>query len=285
MTTQLGPASRTPEEYDWDAEREIDFRRYWNALVERWWLPVLGLVVGALIGYAVSLGGSQLWSAQTTIYLGQPYSSSGNVALQSPQTNPSSVRQIVTSADALAAAAKAAGLKSGNALRGRVSVSAVSGNVAKVGQTPLVTVTVQGRKRAAVRAAAASLGATVVTRLGTYADRKIGNFRQEIVADEKQIAAIDDALKGPSLTSTDRLVLLLQLRPVQQDRIAATQLLVQAQQVEAPRVLTHAAAQKVTARSRRSSIAVAAVVGLIIGLLAALLWEPVAARFGRRPAA
>jgi uncharacterized protein involved in exopolysaccharide biosynthesis len=38
----------------------------------------------------------------------------------------------------------------------------------------------------------------------------------------------------------------------------------------------------VSARSRRSSIAVAAVVGLILGILAALLWSPFAARFGRR---
>jgi uncharacterized protein involved in exopolysaccharide biosynthesis len=39
----------------------------------------------------------------------------------------------------------------------------------------------------------------------------------------------------------------------------------------------------VTARSRRNSVVVAAVIGLILGLIAALLWESVAARVALRP--
>src|ERR671937_1791946 len=82
---------------DWEAEQEVDFRRYCEALLARWWLPLVGLVLGAILGYLISLGGAQLYQAQATIYLGQPYSASGNVQLQSAQTNPSTVRTIAGS--------------------------------------------------------------------------------------------------------------------------------------------------------------------------------------------
>ena len=65
--------------FDPEAEQEVDFGRYWRLIVSRWWLVALGFVVGALVGYAISLGGSQQFKATTTLYLGQPYSASGNV--------------------------------------------------------------------------------------------------------------------------------------------------------------------------------------------------------------
>ena len=57
--------------------------------------------------------------------------------------------------------------------------------------------------------------------------------------------------------------------------------LVQARQVELPRIVTHAAAAKVTARSRRNSVVVAALVGLLLGIIAALVWDAYAARTRR----
>src|SRR6476469_10424963 len=84
----------TEPSFDPEAEQELDFGRYWCLLAARWWLVAAGLVAGAVIGYAISLGGSQQFKATATLYLGQPYSASGNVQLQAAQTNPSTVRQI-----------------------------------------------------------------------------------------------------------------------------------------------------------------------------------------------
>src|ERR1700730_18020725 len=123
MTAREQTTSRKPEAYDWDAEQEVDFRRYWDALAARWWLLLVGIVLGAIVGYAISLGGGQVYEAQATVYLGQPYSSGGTIQLQNLQTNPSTVRDIVSSQTSIAAAAKAAGLKSG-ALRGHIAVGA-----------------------------------------------------------------------------------------------------------------------------------------------------------------
>src|SRR5512143_2724148 len=127
--------------FDPEAEQEVDFGRYWRLLLARWWLVVAGLVVGAVIGYALSLGGSQRYKATATLYLGQPYSASGNVQLQAAQTNPSTVRQVAHAESIVDQAAATCKVKPGH-FRGGISTQSVSGNIAKNGQTPLVTLSV-----------------------------------------------------------------------------------------------------------------------------------------------
>lgn len=277
-------STRTPArpDLDFDAEQEVDLGRVAGTLAARWWLPLLGLVVGAILGYLASLGGNQVYKAQTTLYLGQPYSVSGNVQLQSAQTNPSTVRQIVNAQSTLEAVAAKARLKPGD-LRGQIAVAPVSGNLAKLGQTPLVTITVQGSARRKIADAANGLADAVVAdpTVAGYANAKIRNFRAQISADEREEATIQKAARSGAVSPTDLLVAQIQLRTAQQDRIQATGLLQQAQLVEAPRVVTKASASKVTARSRRNSVVVAAIVGLIVGILAALAWDAVASRVRR----
>jgi hypothetical protein len=76
-------------------------------------------------------------------------------------------------------------------------------------------------------------------------------------------------------------VIQIRLAQAQTDKLQTSQLLLQAKQVEAPSILTGAAAQKVTARSRRNTVVVAALIGLILGALAALAWDGAAARLRR----
>ena len=59
------------------------------------------------------------------------------------------------------------------------------------------------------------------------------------------------------------------------------QLLALAQNVEQSKVITPARAVKTTARSRRNSVVVGGLIGLLLGIVAALLWEP-AGRLARR---
>ena len=70
-----------PTTFDPEAEQEVDFGRYWRLIVARWWLVLAGFVIGAVIGYAISLGGTQVFKATVNLYLGQPYSASGSVQL------------------------------------------------------------------------------------------------------------------------------------------------------------------------------------------------------------
>src|SRR5438105_9782195 len=125
--------SQERQSFDPEAEQEIDFARYVRLLAARWWLIVAGLILGAVVGYAVSLGGGQRYQATATLYLGQPYSASGNVQLQAAQTNPSTVRQIVHATSIVDQAAARCKTKPG-AFKGGISTQTVSGNIAKNGQ-------------------------------------------------------------------------------------------------------------------------------------------------------
>jgi capsular polysaccharide biosynthesis protein len=272
--TAPAPPSRG---FDPEAEQEVDFARYVRLLAVRWWLLAAGLVVGAVIGYLISLGGTQIYSATATLFLGQPTSASGNSQLQTLQTNPSSVGTIVHSQQvqqAVAAKCKT----SVSEFRKGISTQAVTGSIAKSGQSPLVQVGVQAKRRKVAECAANNLAQIAATKLGTYAAGKIEQFQAQIAADDSQIKTTQTAISDPSISSTDKLILQTELRSTQQDKVAATLQLLQAKEVELPRVTVGAAARKITARSRRNTVVIAAVIGLILGAIAALLWDSVAPR-------
>jgi len=279
----MSPDAQTPPSLDPEAEQEVDFGRYWRLIAARWWLVAGGVVAAAIIGYAVSLGSSQTFLATATIYLGQPYTASGNVPLQSAQTNPSTVRAVIHADSVIAAVAAACKTKPGT-FRGGISTQALAGNIVKNGQTAVVSVSVQTRKRHVAACAANGLAKAVVAKTAAFANQKIANFSQEITTDERVINLVNAALQRGGLSVTDQLLLQLRLATTQQDRLSTSQLLSQAKQVEAPSILTSAAASRVTARSRRNTVVVAALIGLILGAIAALMWDGVAAGFSRRRA-
>ncbi|HVD42902.1 MAG TPA: hypothetical protein VNB58_04310 [Gaiellaceae bacterium] len=268
---------------DREAEQEVDLGRYWSAIVSHWWLPLVGLLVGAVLGYLVSLGGNQVWNASSTVYLGASYSIIGGNLLQGPQANPSTVGTIARAQDSIAQAAANAGMRADD-LRGNVSTKSIStgagASTLRVTANPLVRLTVQASTRRKAQVAANALARIVVDRLSPFADRKIAGLEERINADQQQIDAIERQQRGAS-DATAKAVFALHLGDVLDDQLQAKQLLIQAQEVERPKVLTRAAAVKTTARSRRNSVVVAAFLGLLIGLLAALLWEPVMRRRSR----
>jgi hypothetical protein len=270
-------------EPDLEAEQEVDLGRYWSAIVARWWLLLAALLVGALIGYLISLGGQQVWKASATVYLGASYSVVGGTLLQGPQANPSTVGTIAQAESSIEQAAARAGLRPAD-LRGNISTKTIStgagASTTRVTANPLVRITVQASTRRKAQVAANALAQVVVTRLSTYADRKIAGLQERINADQQQIDVIQRQQRSAS-DPTAKAVVALHLGDVLDDQLQAKQLLIQAQEVERPSVLTRAAAVKTTARSRRNSVVVAAFLGLLVGLFAALLWEPLAHRSRR----
>lgn len=263
-------------------EQEVDLGRWWSALVARWWLPVLGLIVGAFIGYVISLGGKEVWKASTNIYLGASYSPVGGVLLQGPQANPSTVGTIARAESTIQAAAAQAGMPA-SALRGNIATQSISSgagsSLVRTTGNPLVKITVQASTRRRAAAAANALGAVVVQRLAGFADGKIALLKTRIAGDQKEL---DTLLRGASAgDSATRAVLAVQAGALRDDVLQAKQLLIQAQQIERPQVLTRAAAVSTTARSRRNSVVVAAFLGLVLGVIAALVWEPLVRRARR----
>ena len=128
MSVRSEPRSR-PErrrEPDLDAEQEVDVGRYWRALQARWWLPLAGLVVGALLGYIAAVGGGEVYKAETTLYLGQPFSPTGQRARAGARDEPDDRRRRSRApSSSLKAAAAKCGTRVGQ-LRGKVSTQTVT---------------------------------------------------------------------------------------------------------------------------------------------------------------
>jgi len=287
-----------------DDEQEVSLASGWERLKARWWLPVLGLVVGAAVGLVLAIAGGSVWKAQSIVYLGQPFAPLGGGQIQSLATNPRTVNEVVHSESALRRASALSGIPVSR-LRSSVGVSDVTAAGQLRGINPLAEVTVQGSHPKKVELAVAALSNEIVSRVSTYVTQKVRILQTQVDTSKAQLAAADARIAqaeaqqqalvaNGSLTAVEKLLLSANLNAViattdqkrtsvQDDLSNAQQLLNLAQTVEMGSVVERGTAVKTTARSGRTSLVVGAFVGLIVGLIAALLAEPIAAR--RRRAA
>lgn len=290
---------------DLDGEQEVDLRSAWHRLVERWWLPIGGLVAGVVLGLVVAIGGGDVWEARTLLYLGQPFTPGGGGQIQSLQTNPRTVGEIIRSESALKDAARDSGLRLGE-LRGNVTSQTITTPGTARNLSPLVEIVVRAKGAAKAQRAADSLAGSVVEDVSVYVERKItlleeqiGNAEQQLVQIDRRIAAADEqqrlALADDRLSLSEKLLVSTNsnatINNAEQRRAtvfanlnSAEQLLSLAQTVERSQVIEAAAARRTEATSSRTAAVVGALLGLLVGAIAAWLWDPLVARRTRSAA-
>jgi uncharacterized protein involved in exopolysaccharide biosynthesis len=276
-------------------EREVDLGRYVDALIARWWLPALGLIIGVALGYLVSVSSKEVWRAQATVYAGSPYAPNGNTPITNAlSTNQSTITRIVKSEETIQEVSRASGMPA-RKLREGISTQRLASGLGRLVPSQLYLITVKGDDRRPTQEAARALADRVVQRVGGYARGKIETFRRQLSSLNIQLKAVDGqvsesqaALGRPGLSGVERLVAVSTLQfleqrrgTIEEDRAEKLQLLSLAEEVELPRPLDRAVAVKTTARSTRNTVAIAGFLGLLLGLFAALLWEPVTSRTAR----
>lgn len=271
--------------FDPEAEQEVDFAGYGRMLARRWWLVALGVVAGAVIGYLVSLGGQKVYSSTATLYLGQPYNPGGTQPILTLQTNPAAVAQIANSqaVDARAATqckTKPENFRKGISVQRVASATAAKGLAAQV--NPLVALTVQAAKGKVATCVANALARAAVAAVGTYPEAKIKNYKRRIAIDTEAIQQINAGLANPNVDPTAKVTLQIKLQSYQQDLSTYTGLLPLAKLVESPKVTVLARERQVTAQSSRNTVLIASLIGLILGVIAALLWDRVVPRLSAR---
>jgi capsular polysaccharide biosynthesis protein len=284
---------------DPDAEREVDLRSAWTRITARWWLPVAGLLIGAVLGVLASVGGGDVFRGRTLLYLGQPFTTSGGGQIQSLATNPKTVSQIIRSEAALRRAAAASGLTLGQ-LRGNVTSQAVVSAGQARNVSPLVEITVDAPAAHKAERAANSLAESVVGVVSTYVDEKIDLLNKQILSSRSELEDIDArvaaavrqqqaVITDKTISPTDKLIVIGSLNntisfseqrrgTVQQELFQNQQLLSLAENVEKSKVVQPAVASKTTATSRRNAAAIGALIGLIVGALAAAIADPILQR-------
>jgi hypothetical protein len=282
-----------------EGEQEVDLGSAWSRLKERWWLPVGGLLVGAVIGLALALSAGSVWRAQTIVYLGQPFAPLGGGQIQSLATNPVNVGEIIRSEAVLQDVSDETGIPVSK-LRSSISTKELTAEGQLRGINPLMEIAVKGSGRARVEGAADALAAHVVERVSVYVAEKTKLLEQQVASSAAQLDAVnarivsaqeqqDAILADRTLPLDQRLLVTANLNSVittadarraaiQDDLSEARQLLNLAENVESSSVVEKAAASKTTARSSRTSLVVGALVGLLLGAIAALVAGSLASR-------
>jgi capsular polysaccharide biosynthesis protein len=304
----MSPDSEPQAAVELEAEQEIDFGRYAQTIAARWWLLVVGAVLGALIGFLVSLSDGEIYKATAQVYLGQPLASDSPAAVTSPPTTLGLVQAFVTSEEAIEKAASEVGLRPGR-LRESVTARPILGTstTRQPFPAPLLAIEVTGANRAKTAAAANHLAKQAVAEVGGYTNTKIDTFRQQLAYIDVQLDKVNDRLNGAraqlneivsnrGLSTVERLVLVTNLNAeitlaeqrqagLELNRFNTTRALSLARDIEASRITAAAVAVRTEPTSRRTSVLVGAFIGFLLGIVAALLWDPVAGRMAARNAA
>ncbi|MBA3365537.1 MAG: hypothetical protein H0U03_07095 [Actinobacteria bacterium] len=278
-----------------DLEQEVDLADVKRRILARWWLPLAGLLLGLAIGYVLGTGSGNTYRAEAIVYLGLPIPPGGGPPIQGLANNPGTVARILRSEAALKEAARASGLRVAK-LRGRVSTQTIaSGQGARAAAPALfVDVEVKGDAARRIEVAANALARHLARRVSApYVETRIEQLENraasqaaDLKAIEAQIVTLTAAVRGARrLPPIERIDLVSLLSNSQQrrgdivDEQAATQQsLVFARTTERATIVEPAVAVETTARSVRNSMLVAGILGLLLGGLAALLWDRFAPR-------
>jgi len=251
-------------------------------------------VLGVVASYTLTTTDDRkLTRGAATVFLGQPITPNGSLVANPLSSNPLFANALAKQPSFQQPAAKAAGLAP-DALRGRVSVELVSTAVGVKGTAvPLAQVIVQGPFTPAQSAAAANaLAAGIVAEANRYTDAKL----EGAVAARDRLESRIGALAASGAETRERLDELARLPLPPAERSSLTTPLIamlqydsnteallseqlptlQAQvqyiqNVEAGRVITPAKGMKVAPASKQFSLLVAIILGLVVGVLAAII--------------
>jgi hypothetical protein len=277
--------------------------------MRRWYVIVLSVVAAVALVFLHGVSGATKQSAATaSVYLGQPFSPGGaSVLTSTPLSNPQISIQYVTAPQQIAKAAAAAGIDH-RSLRKHVSVLSSSpagsgGGAAKAstgGGPPTISINVEGPwTRTKVQAAANSLARSLIDYANRYTTMKTDLISGRVATEKAEMKVLQDVqrrahanLARIDSSSAAPLDKVAASSPFVSDLSAAADqigtltlnltndqvALVAAKDIESSQFIAKAAGHQVSAATRRSSLIIAAMVGLIVGIGLALAWEALSSR-------
>lgn len=284
---------------------EVRVTEYVRRAARRWYVVVLAIVAAVAVVFLHGVSGATKQSSATaSVYLGQPFTPGGaSVLTTTPLSNPQISIQFVTAPQQIAKAADAAGIDH-SSLRKHVSVlsssSSGTGKAAAGSGPPTITITVEGPWTAAkVETVANTLAGSLIDYANRYTNLKTRLIASRIANEKAELATLREVqtrahanLAAIDASSEPPLQKVAASAPLVSDlSAAATQIgqltlnltndqvtLVAARDIESAQFISRASGHKVSAATRRSSLIIAAMVGLIVGVGLALAWEALSVR-------
>lgn len=288
MSPDSEPLRRVPEPAaELHAESEVDFSRYARAVLGKWWLLLIGVLVGGAIGFAYGQAGGTSYEGEATVYLGQPLSPNGS-PVATLANDPSGVASVARSQSVVQDVADQVGMPVAK-LRSGISSRLLGERNRQTSNVSLIAVTVRGSDGDKVEQAANLLAERVIAATSGYADAKVDELEQRLETEQAQLDSLSERIDqvaaridaGGEADSTQQLLVANLLAVLEQQRAEAAgnvfqtqQLLTAAREIEEGKVVSQASATQVDARNTRTSTIVGAFLGLLVGVIAALLWAP-----------
>jgi uncharacterized protein involved in exopolysaccharide biosynthesis len=275
---------------DLGGEREIDLARWRDAALANWWLAAAGLVAGIVVSSLYTLSGHTTYTASALIARGQAFNPAGTATVLSYLSSPVAIQAYATTPATLEAVAAKVGMSAGE-LRGHITTSTLTreGTASTTNTNSiLVQITVKLNRPKRAEDAANALAA-IITRATTsdYVRQSIsiykvrlGNYAARIKTLQGRIQSLNETLAhSGSLQPLDRLVLVSELdqaeaalgQTLDSQTTTQTQLTL-AEDVEQTQLIQKAQAVKSVGRSRRNSVLVGGLIGLILGAIVATVY-------------
>jgi hypothetical protein len=273
-------------------EVEVDLGRYVRRVTSRWYIVVACVLAAVAVAVLAGTNSKKSYRATTLLYLGLPVGANGAPLTSSLCTNPATPGILLKQEAVLAKGAKAAGLETSK-LRGRASTAVEKAAITKTNFTAIVRVIVVGPWRLKAQQASNALAQAIRDECGGIARERQGIFRKVIIEQEADLArqreletsieqSLSDLSADSGLSRTDRLLAVQaaqgRLTAVGQRIGLLTESLTenrinfaQTQDVEVSRIVTPARSVRVTAATERASLLIAGLLGLLVGVVVALL--------------
>jgi hypothetical protein len=280
---------------------EVRVTEYARRAARRWYVVVFAVVAAVLLVFLHGVSAATKQSAATaSVYLGQPFGPGGSsVLVGSPLSNPTISITYVTASQQIDAAAKAAGIDHRN-LRSHVSVLASGGagtgaKATAASGPPTITITVEGPwTKRKVQTATNTLAQALIGFANRYTTLKATLISQRIAIEKGQLQAFTEAEQQAhknigliDASNAQPLDKVAAESPFVSDlETAASQIgsltenltndqvsLVAAHDIESASFISRGAGHGVSAATRRHSLIIAAIIGLIVGIALALAWE------------
>lgn len=286
---------------------EVRVSDYFRRAVRRWYVILFAVLAAVLVVFLHGASKAKNQSTATaSVYLGQPFSPGGqSVLTQTPLSNPTISIDFVTAPRQIMAAAQAAGIDH-KKLRRHVSVVSSGGAASAAakasgnGGAPTISITVAGAwPQATVQTAANRLAQALIDYANRYTALKAKLVSDRVATEQAQmtalqevqrraradLAAIDASGEAPltkiaaeSPYVNDLATAAAQIGTLTESLTSDQVALVATRDIESAQFIAQATGRKADATTRRSSLVIAAIVGLIAGTALALAWEALAAR-------
>lgn len=266
-------------------DREITLREYGRVIWSGRWLILACAAIAAVVGLAVSLATTTTYRAEAELFVGQATTVSGT-PVSTPGTNPSLVGTVLTGDNIVGQVAKEVGVTPARIRKG-VDLTAPRAPGGSVGNLPtVITVTFTDSSRDVARRAANAYAEAILARAKADFAGSIQVYDDAITTGEATVAVLGDQIAAyrrqlAGASGDQALILVALLNSAgQQLQIATTDLSAQRlnrvkEQQFQPDIVSLAAGTTSSGSvpNRLRSVILAAVIGLLVGVIVTFVWR------------